>query len=61
MDISNLIDRVEFIRGHVFANDRETAISQIRELLDILRNEELKQLSKLAEADQDPDDLKDVL
>lgn len=45
MDISNIIDRLEFIKGHVIADDRQHAMQQIKELLQILREEEINQLN----------------
>lgn len=44
MTYSEIIDRLTFIKGNVIANERRDALEQIRELLELLQEAELKEL-----------------
>lgn len=48
MQIDQIIDRLEFIKGNIIADQRRDALQQIKELLDLLFEAEQKELSDKA-------------
>lgn len=45
---SEIIERLEFIKGNVIADERSAALQQVKELMQLLHEREQKELEKQA-------------
>lgn len=46
MQTSEIINRLEFIKGNIIADQRRDALQQIKELLELLQEQEILELTK---------------
>lgn len=50
--VSQIIDRLEFIKGNVIADQRSDALQQLKELMQLLHEKEMEELKEKGRIDK---------